>query len=105
LALWFNGFTAFSVKPLRIATLCGIASACIGFCYGIYVVIRKLVDSSIEMGWSSIIASIFFLGGLILLMLGLIGEYIGRIYISINNAPQYTIREIVSQNKNTESNL
>ena len=47
------------------------------------------------MGWSSIIASIFFLGGLILVMLGLIGEYIGRIYISINNAPQYTIREIV----------
>ena len=48
------------------------------------------------MGWSSIIASIFFLGGLILIMLGMIGEYIGRIYISINNAPQYTIREVIS---------
>lgn len=96
LALWFNGFTAFSVKPLRIATFCGSACACIGFLYGIYVVIRKLVDSSIEMGWSSIIASIFFLGGLILIMLGMIGEYIGRIYISINNAPQYTIRQIVT---------
>ena len=95
LALWFNGFTAFSVKPLRIATVCGTASAFLGFCYGLYVIIRKLVDSTIEMGWSSIIASIFFLGGLILVMLGLIGEYIGRIYISINNAPQYTIREIV----------
>ncbi len=95
LALWFNGFTAFSVKPLRIATLCGTASAFLGFCYGLYVIIRKLVDSTIEMGWSSIIASIFFLCGLILVMLGLIGEYIGRIYISINNAPQYTIREIV----------
>ena len=94
LALWFNGFTAFSVKPLRIATFCGSACACIGFLYGIYVVIRKLVDSSIEMGWSSIIASIFFLGGLI--MLGMIGEYIGRIYISINNAPQYTIRQVVT---------
>lgn len=96
LALWFNGFTAFSVKPLRIATFCGSACACIGFLYGIYVVIRKLVDSSIEMGWSSIIASIFFLGGLILIMLGMIGEYIGRIYISINNAPQYTIRQVVT---------
>ena len=96
LALWFNGFTAFSVKPLRIATFCGSACACIGFMYGIYVVIRKLVDSSIEMGWSSIIASIFFLGGLILIMLGMIGEYIGRIYISINNAPQYTIRQVVT---------
>lgn len=96
LALWFNGFTAFSVKPLRIATFCGSACACIGFLYGIYVVIRKLVDSSIEMGWSSIIASIFFLVGLILIMLGMIGEYIGRIYISINNAPQYTIRQVVT---------
>ena len=96
LALWFNGFTAFSVKPLRIATFCGSACACIGFLYGIYVVIRKLVDSSIEMGWSSIIASIIFLGGLILIMLGMIGEYIGRIYISINNAPQYTIRQVVT---------
>lgn len=95
LALWFNGFTAFSVKPLRIATVCGTASAFLGFCYGLYVVIRKLVDSTIEMGWSSIIASIFFIGGLILVMLGLIGEYIGRIYISINNAPQYTVREII----------
>ena len=92
--LWFNGFTAFSVKPLRIATLCGTAFAFLGFCYGLYVVIRKLVDPTIEMGWSSIISSIFLMGGLILVMLGLIGEYIGRIYISINNSPQYMIREI-----------
>lgn len=102
LALWFNGFTAFSVKPLRIATFCGSACACIGFLYGIYVVIRKLVDSSIEMGWSSIIASIFFLGGLILIMLGMIGEYIGRIYISINNAPQYTIRQVVTADSSSD---
>ena len=102
LALWFNGFTAFSVKPLRIATFCGSACACIGFLYGIYVVIRKLVDSSIEMGWSSIIASIFFLGGLILIMLGMIGEYIGRIYISINNAPQYTIRHVVTADSSSD---
>lgn len=93
ITLWFNGFTAFSVKPLRIATICGTVSAFLGFCYGLYVVIRKLVDPTIEMGWSSIISSIFLMGGLILVMLGLIGEYIGRIYISINNAPQYTIRE------------
>ena len=102
LALWFNGFTAFSVKPLRIATFCGSACACIGFLYGIYVVIRKLVDSSIEMGWSSIIASIFSLGGLILIMLGMIGEYIGRIYISINNAPQYTIRQVVTADSSSD---
>lgn len=95
LALWFNGFTAFSVKPLRVATVCGTCSAFAGFLYGIFVIIRKFLDPTTELGWSSIIASLFFLGGLILVMLGLIGEYIGRIYISINNAPQYTIREIV----------
>jgi len=99
LALWFNGFTAFSVKPLRVATITGTASAFLGFCYGLYVVIRKLVDPTVDVGWSSIVSSIFFIGGLILVMMGLIGEYIGRIYISINNAPQYTIREIVKQKK------
>ena len=56
------------------------------------------------MGWSSIIASIFFLGGLILIMLGMIGEYIGRIYISLNNAPQYTIREVLRQASAVENN-
>ena len=66
------------------------------------MVIRKLVDSSIEMGWSSIIASIFSLGGLILIMLGMIGEYIGRIYISINNAPQYTIRQVVTADSSSD---
>ncbi len=95
LSLWFNGFTAFSVKPLRIATITGFMIACLGFCYGIFIVIRRLIDSTIELGWSSIIASLLFIGGLILIMLGLIGEYIGRIYISINNAPQYTVRETV----------
>ncbi len=104
LSLWFNGFTAFSVKPLRIATLCGTFSAFLGFCYGLYVIIRKLVDPTIEMGWSSIIASIFFLGGLILVMLGLIGEYIGRIYISINSAPQYVIRETVHTDADEKEN-
>lgn len=104
LALWFNGFTAFSVKPLRIATVCGTGCAFLGFCYGLYVVVRKLVDPTIEMGWSSIISSIFLMGGLILVMLGLIGEYIGRIYISINNAPQYTIRETVSCQKQNPRN-
>lgn len=93
LALWFNGFTAFSVKPLRIATITGFSIAFLGFCYGIFIVIRRLTDSTIQLGWSSIVASLLFIGGLILITLGLIGEYIGRIYICINNAPQYTIRE------------
>lgn len=93
IGLWFNGFTAFSVKPLRIATGIGAFSAIIGFLYGIYTIIKKLVNPAVPLGFSSTMAAIVFFGGMIMLMLGLIGEYIGRIYISMNNSPQYVIRE------------
>ncbi len=92
-ALWFNGFTAFSVKPLRIATAIGGTSAGIGFLYGIYTILKRLVKPDVPMGFSSTMSAIVFFGGMIMLMLGLIGEYIGRIYISLNNSPQYVIRE------------
>jgi len=91
--LWFNGFTAFSVKPLRIATCFGGFCAILGFLYGIYTIIKRLVNPNVPMGFSSTMAAIVFFGGMIMLMLGLIGEYIGRIYISLNNSPQYVIRE------------
>lgn len=92
-SLLMNGFTAFSVKPLRIATVLGIVSAFLGFMYGIWVVVQKLFHPNILSGYSSIMALLLFVSGMIMLMLGLIGEYIGRIYISINNSPQYVIRE------------
>lgn len=95
LNLWFNGFTAFSVKPLRLATVMGIISACAGFLYGIYTVIKKFVNPDVVVGFSALMAAIVFFGGLILLMLGIIGEYIGRIYISLNNSPQFVIRESI----------
>jgi len=93
IGLWFNGFTAFSVKPLRIATIIGASSAGVGFLYGIYTVIKRLVNPDVPMGFSSMMTAIVIFGGMIMVMLGLIGEYIGRIYISLNNSPQYVIRE------------
>lgn len=96
LSLWMNGFTAFSVKPLRLATFTGVICATIGFIFGIYTVIHKLVNPSTSAGWSSIMAVLLFIGGTVMLMLGLIGEYIGRIYICLNNSPQYVIRETVN---------
>ncbi len=93
ISLWFNGFTAFSVKPLRIATAIGTLCACTGFLYGIYTVIKRLFNPDVPMGFSSTMAALVFFGGMIMIMLGLIGEYIGRIYISLNNSPQYVIRE------------
>ncbi len=96
LGLWINGFTAFSVKPLRIATLIGAGCAGIGFLYGIYTIIKKLVNPAVPLGFSSIMSALVFFGGMLMLMLGLIGEYIGRIYISLNNSPQYVIREKIN---------
>lgn len=93
LNLWFNGFTAFSVKPLRIATSIGLASACAGFLYGIYTVIKRFVNPTVPIGFSALMAALVFFGGMIMIMLGLIGEYVGRIYISMNNSPQYVVRE------------
>lgn len=92
-SLWFNGFTAFSVKPLRIATAVGVFSACAGFVYGIYTIVKRLINPAVPMGFSALMAALVFFGGMIMIMLGLIGEYIGRIYISMNNSPQYVIRE------------
>ena len=96
ISLWFNGFTAFSVKPLRIATGIGAFSAVAGFFYGIYTVVKRLLNPDVPLGFSSTMAAIVFFGGMIMLMLGLIGEYIGRIYISLNNSPQYVIREKIN---------
>ncbi|MBQ9143064.1 MAG: glycosyltransferase family 2 protein [Lachnospiraceae bacterium] len=96
LGLWFNGFTAFSVKPLRIATCIGGFSAAAGFLYGFYTIIKKFVNPDVPLGFSSTMAAIVFFGGMIMLMLGMIGEYIGRIYISMNNSPQYVIRERIN---------
>ena len=99
LGLWFNGFTAFSVKPLRIATAIGAVSAVVGFLYGAFTIIKRLVNPDVPMGFSSTMSAIVFFGGMIMLMLGLIGEYVGRIYISLNNLPQYVIREIINPEK------
>ncbi|MCM1090206.1 MAG: glycosyltransferase family 2 protein [Butyrivibrio sp.] len=102
LNLWFNGFTAFSVKPLRIATTIGGFSACVGFLYGVYTIIKRLVNPAVPMGFSALMSALVFLGGMIMIMLGLIGEYIGRIYISMNNSPQYVIRELMNCEEKTE---
>ena len=95
-SLWMNGFTAFSVKPLRIATLLGGITAALGFLYAIYIAIKKILFPAAPMGYSSMMCVLLFIGGMIMLMLGLIGEYIGRIYICLNKSPQYVIRNTIN---------
>ncbi|MBR0455866.1 MAG: glycosyltransferase [Firmicutes bacterium] len=97
LSLWINGLTTFSIKPLRFATIAGSVLALIGFIIIVFLVIGKLVNADISVGWTSLIATNILVGGLIMLMLGMIGEYIGRIYISLNESPQYVIRRIIEK--------
>lgn len=96
LQLFLNGFTAFSVKPLRIATILGFLCAACGGIFGVVVVIRKLLHPEMLLGYSSTMAVILFIGGMIMLLLGMIGEYVGRIYICLNNSPQYVVRNTVN---------
>lgn len=93
ISLFSNGFTAFSILPLRIATFSGTVCSILGFFWGIYLVVHKLMHPQLIMeGYSSLMAVLLFIGGMIMIMLGICGEYIGRIYISLNSSPQYVIR-------------
>lgn len=91
--LWLNGFTAFSEKPLRLASVSGVTCASAGIIYAIIIIIRKLIGNITASGYSSMMAALLFFCGIIMLFLGLLGEYVGRMYICINNAPQFAIRE------------
>lgn len=101
LGLWMNGFTAFSVKPLRVASLLGGILAAFGIGYLIYTLINKIINPEAPLGWTSIMGGMFLIGSMILIMLGIIGEYLGRLYISENRSPQYVIREVLN-NQNEE---
>lgn len=96
LGLWLNGFTAFSVVPLRLASFLGIFAAGAGFVYLIYVLVNKIVNPLAPIGWTSMIALLLIVGGIIMLILGMIGEYVGRIYISLNAYPQYVVKETIN---------
>lgn len=95
-SLWLNGFTAFSVTPLRAASACGLISAIVGFVIMVITIVRKMMYPEIAAGYSSLMAVIMLFFGLTMLFLGLIGEYIGRMYICINDAPQYSVREMIN---------
>ena len=95
ISLWTNGVTAFSIKPLRFASYLGWVTAAIGFIFAIVTVVRKIVTPDIEAGWSSTIAVMLVLGGILITLIGIVGEYIGRIYLSINRCPQYVVRNTI----------
>ena len=92
LALAFDGITSLSVKPIRMITGLGLIVTIISFLLIIWAIVGKIQGSTVS-GWSSTISIICFLGGVQLLSLGIIGEYIGKIYLETKARPRYIISE------------
>ena len=85
----------YSVIPLRVSYYFGVAFSAVGFIAGIIVFIRKLIDPGMAAGWASLMCAMFILFGIVFLMLGVIGEYIGKMIMTQTNSPQYVVRETV----------
>lgn len=97
LSFAFDGITSFSVLPIRLITMIGLLSFFASSLAGIYALIVKFLGHA-NSGWTSIIISIWFIGGLLLMSVGLIGEYIGKIYEETKNRPRFSIeRDLFTQ--------
>lgn len=94
LRLALNGITAFSVRPLFLIYNIGILFLAIAFCIGCYVVYSLVVGTAVQ-GWSSLILSIYLVGGFILISMGIMGTYIGQIYTEVKRRPLYHVAEIL----------
>jgi len=95
MGLALSGYIGFSAMPLRLATWLGIASALTGFLVALWAVYTKLAGIYSPRGWASTIAIIMFIGGVQLLMLGVIGEYLSRVYDEVRHRPLYIVRSRV----------
>lgn len=91
-SLALNGTTSFTVKPLRLITITGFIISLFSFCYGIYALYVFLFTDQAITGWTSVILSILLIGGLQLFFLGIIGEYLGKMFFEVKKRPHYLIR-------------
>ena len=94
--LWnfaLEGITSFSTAPLRISTYLGLITALIALVYGLYVIVKAWMYGDPVAGWPSMMAVILFLGGVQLIALGMIGEYLGRLYVEAKQRPLYVIAD------------
>lgn len=90
----FDAITSFSYKPLKLASYAGMSVSLLSFAYLLYVFYLRLFTSETEVGWTSIVAINLFFNGIILIILGIIGEYIGRIYDEAKGRPLYIVRQL-----------
>lgn len=93
LSLWSNMFLNFSLIPLRFVIFVGFVTAFLAFVLGIYTIVKKIMNPDIVAGYTTIVLAISFFSGLILIGIGMLGEYIGRVFLSQSKKPQFTIRK------------
>jgi polyisoprenyl-phosphate glycosyltransferase len=91
LSLWLKMATSFSVVPLRLATFLGFSMTGLSAVFIILLIIEKIFHPELPAGWTSMIATVLFIGGMQTMFIGLIGEYLGRAYLKLNHKPQYVI--------------
>ncbi|MBD3177178.1 MAG: glycosyltransferase [Armatimonadia bacterium] len=101
--LALNLFTNFSLGPLQAISIMGMISACLGIAGGLYFLVMRLAGGIAVPGYASIIVASLILGGLQLLSLGVIGEYIGRIHMNLNRKPQFAVRSVEGREAGAES--
>ena len=95
--LWLSMFSNFSVIPLRFATLFGIAFGALGALTAVIVVVEAISDNKPPQGWASLMVAVLVLAGVQLIVVGLIGEYLGRMFLAVNRKPQYLVREVFTR--------
>ena len=101
LSLWSN-IMGYSIVPLRIATRAGVFFAVIGILGAIAIALKKILAPTSAVGWFSIMVAVCFFSGLIMLFLGLIGEYLGRMFQNMSNSPQYVVRQYYEGQKSSK---
>lgn len=92
-SLWLKMATNFSIVPLRITSFLGMGFAGLGFLLAVFLIIQKFTFDLMPVGWSSLIVTILVVGGVQLLALGMVGEYLGRVLLTLNSRHQYVIGE------------
>ena len=97
IALAMNGITSFSYKPLKIATTLGFIISVLSFIYMVFILFQRLFTDTTVTGWASTMGLILLTQGIVLMILGLMGEYIGRIYEEIKNRPIYIVQEVIGR--------
>ena len=102
LQVWSSMFTGFSIVPLRLSLILGSMLSILGFIFALLTFIERIIDNTVPSGYATIIIAVTIFAGATLIALGLLGEYVGRIFISLNKKPQFTIRDSWSNKKITK---